>query len=41
VIKTQVPLPDALYHTAKAIAEQKEWLLAQVLRRGIEQMALI
>lgn len=41
MIKTQVQLPDELYHTAKAIAEQREWSLAEVVRRGIEQMALM
>jgi hypothetical protein len=41
MIKTQVQLPDELYHTAKAIAEQREWSLAEVVRRGIEHMALV
>lgn len=41
MIKTQVQLPDELYHTAKAIAAQREWSLAEVVRRGIEQMALV
>jgi hypothetical protein len=40
MIKTQVQLPDELYHKAKAIAEQREWSLAEVVRRGIEYMAL-
>jgi hypothetical protein len=40
MIKTQVQLPDELYYTAKAIAEQREWSLAEVVRRGIECMAL-
>lgn len=40
MIKTQVQLPDELYHTAKAIAEQREWSLAEVVRRGLEHMAL-
>lgn len=39
MIKTQIQLPDELYHTAKAIAEQREWSLAEVVRRGIENMA--
>ena len=38
--KTQIQLPDELYYKAKAIAEQREWSLAEVLRRGIEHMAL-
>ncbi len=41
MIKTQIQLPDALYHTAKAIAAQREWSLAEVVRRGIEHMALL
>ena len=40
MIKTQVQLPDELYYTAKAIAEQREWSLAEVVRRGLEHMAL-
>jgi hypothetical protein len=40
MIKTQVQLPDELYRTAKAIAEQREWSLAEVVRRGIEYMAI-
>lgn len=40
MIKTQVQLPDELYYTAKAIAEQREWSLAEVIRRGLEHMAI-
>jgi hypothetical protein len=40
MIKTQVQLPDELYYQAKAIAEQREWSLAEVVRRGIEYMTL-
>ena len=40
MIKTQVQLPDELYYKAKAIAEQREWSLAEVVRRGIEYMTL-
>lgn len=40
MIKTQVQLPDQLYYKAKAIAEQREWSLAEVVRRGLEYMAL-
>ena len=31
MIKTQVQLPDELYYKAKAIAEQREWSLAEVV----------
>ena len=41
MIKTQIQLPDQLYHQAKAIAEQREWSLAEVVRRGIEHMAVV
>jgi hypothetical protein len=41
MIKTQVQLPDELYYKAKAIADQREWSLAEVVRRGIEYMALV
>lgn len=40
MIKTQVQLPDVLYYKAKAIAEQREWSLAEVVRRRLEYMAL-
>ena len=40
MIKTQVHLPDEVYYKAKAIAELREWSLAEVVRRGIEHMAL-
>jgi hypothetical protein len=40
MIKTQVQLPDELYYKAKAIADQREWSLAEVVRRGLEHMAL-
>jgi hypothetical protein len=41
MIKTQIQIPDELYHTAKAIAEQREWSLAEVVRRGLEHMAVV
>ncbi len=39
MIKTQVQLPDHLYQQAKAIAAQREWSFAEVVRRGLEYMA--
>jgi hypothetical protein len=36
MIKTQVQLSDHLHYTAKAIAEQREGPLAEVIRRGLE-----
>ncbi len=41
MIKTQIQLPDELYHQAKAIAKQREWSLAEVIRRGIEHMTTL
>lgn len=41
MIKTQIQLPEQLYQQAKRIAEQREWSLAEVIRRGIEHMALL
>ncbi|MFN6015999.1 MAG: hypothetical protein ACK49N_00370 [Verrucomicrobiota bacterium] len=41
MIKTQIQIPDQLYHHAKAIAEQREWSFAEVVRRGIEHMAMM
>jgi hypothetical protein len=38
MIKTQVQLPDALYHAAKELAARKEWSLAEVVRRGLENI---
>lgn len=39
MIKTQIQLPDALYHEAKRVAREREMSLAEVLRRGVEYMA--
>lgn len=41
MIKTQIQLPDQLYLNAKAIAAQREWSLAEVVRRGIEYMVVM
>lgn len=38
MIKTQVSVPDKLYKRAKEIAESQEWSLAEVFRRGLEEM---
>lgn len=34
--RTQIQLPDQLYHRAKAFAAQREISLAEVTRRGLE-----
>ncbi len=38
MVKTQVQLPDELYRKAKQIAKEREWSLAEVMRRGLEHM---
>jgi hypothetical protein len=40
MIKIQVQLPDELYQTAKAIALQREWSLAELIQCGLEHMAI-
>lgn len=34
--RTQIQLPDPLYHELKRIAEQQDWSLAEVIRRAGE-----
>lgn len=36
MIKTQIQLPDELYYALKKVAEEREWSLAEALRRGAE-----
>lgn len=38
MVKTQVQIPDELYRKAKQIAKEREWSLAEVMRRGLEYM---
>jgi len=37
MVKTQIQLPDELYHALKRLAKAKEWSLAETLRRAAEQ----
>ncbi len=37
MVRTQIQLPDDLYRQLKAVAQQKEWTLAETLRRAAEQ----
>lgn len=37
MVKTQIQLPDALYHDLKRLAASREWSLAETLRRAAEQ----
>jgi hypothetical protein len=36
MVKTQIQLPNELYERVKQLAKQKEWSLAETLRRGAE-----
>lgn len=38
MIKTQVQIPDHLYHEAKRIAADYEMSFAEVVRRGLERV---
>ena len=38
MIRTQIQLPDELYREVKRVAREREMSLAEVLRRGAEQM---
>ncbi len=41
MIKTQVQIPDELYHRAKRVAAAKEWSFAEIIRRGLEYMTRV
>lgn len=36
MIRTQIQLPDELYRDLKRLADEREWSLAEALRRGAE-----
>ena len=38
MIKTQVQIPDHLYHEAKRLARENELSFAEVVRRGLEEI---
>jgi hypothetical protein len=38
MVKTQIQIPDRLYHEAKRLAEENEISFAEVVRRGIEHI---
>jgi hypothetical protein len=38
--KTHVQIPDELYRKVKQIAKEREWSLAEVMRRGLEYMTM-
>ncbi len=39
MVRTQIQLPDRLHRQVKRIAEQQEWSVTEVIRRGAETMA--
>lgn len=41
MIKTQIQLPDRLYHEAKRVAHEREVSLAEVVRRGVEYITRV
>lgn len=41
MVRTQVQLPDQLYQDAKRVAEEHEFTLAEVVRRGLEYMVRV
>lgn len=41
MIKTQIQLPDELYREAKRVARDREWSLAEVVRRGVEYITRV
>jgi hypothetical protein len=38
MVRTQILIPDALNHEAKRLAQEKEWSLAEMLRKGLEDL---
>ncbi len=41
MMRTQIQLPDAIYHDAKRIAKEQEISLAEVVRRGLAHMSAL
>jgi hypothetical protein len=39
MVRARIQLPDALYREVKRIANQQEWSVTEVIRRGAETMA--
>lgn len=36
MVRTQIQLPDPLYREVKRIAQEQDWSIAEVIRRGAE-----
>ena len=41
MVKTQVQIPDELFRRAKAVAAEREWSFAEIVRRGLEQITQV
>ncbi len=39
MIRTQIQLPDPLYREVQRVAQQQDWSIAEVMRRGAEAVA--
>lgn len=39
MIRTQIQLPDPLYREVQRVAQQQDWSIAEVIRRGAEAVA--
>jgi hypothetical protein len=36
MVRTQIQLPDRLYRDLRALADEREWSMAEAIRRGAE-----
>ena len=41
MVKTQIQLPEELYKQLKLLSEQREWSMAEALRRGAEYVVRV
>lgn len=39
MIRTQIQLPEPLYRDVQRVAQQQDWSIAEVIRRGAEAVA--
>ena len=39
MIRTQIQLPDPLYREVQRVAQEQDWSIAEVMRRGAEAVA--
>jgi len=38
MVRTQIQIPDPLYREIKRVAQDQEWSIAEVVRRGAEEV---